>query len=718
MLFTQSAHARLQDAPPEPQQPANDPPASDEPAADPAAEPAAAPQSEPAAAPAAAPFQPKSEPPIAEPGNEDVPVFGPPSPNAQPAKADKPLPEPAKPEQPAAAPPPALPASVPEPVINAKGNWTFSAENCEISLALQAIAKARRMNLVMSPGVATAGVVSFRVYDLPFEQAFDAVLKAAGCVAYTEGNVTLVHTVAEEQKTKADAVKAADDQRKREDDQRKREDDQRKRDADAAKTAAQADQVMEPRIYTLQFLSATDAEAIIKPILTTDLGKVVPLGGVKAGYEPTLEDGGADTYAFTAKVMVFDTPAKQEQVAALIKDLDTAPKQVRVEATILTADLTDDTAFGLDISVVGNIDFASVAAPLAAFDNVFDGSVKPNPTATANASSLYPATKGQPNPTLKMGVITNDVAIFLQMLDQVVDSTVLARPTVTVLNRQKANVLVGERIAYLSTTQTQTSTTQEVKYLDVGVKLRFRPFVSPDGMVRLELAPEVSSARIKDIDAAGGGKATVPDELAQSLKTNVRVKSGQTIVLGGLFREITDTTNRQIPILGDIVPGAFSGAASQVKKQEIIFLITPTVIEDAQSYEQGEKEMKLVDAAKVGSRAGLLPFSQSHLMGAYEVQALEAWKKGDRSTALYWVDQALRMEKYAPSMLTLREAIRTDNKEQWQTSLDSLILLPPPILQDSGGKSPPTIEDLSKDVPPPVDDDFTRVPPRPMQNIP
>ena len=43
--------------------------------------------------------------------------------------------------------------------------------------------------------------------------------------------------------------------------------------------------------------------------------------------------------------------------------------------------------------------------------------------------------------------------------------------------------------------------TQEVKYLDVGVKLIFRPFVSPDGMVRLELAPQVSTARIKDIDA-------------------------------------------------------------------------------------------------------------------------------------------------------------------------------------------------------------------------
>jgi len=317
--------------------------------------------------------------------------------------------------------------------------------------------------------------------------------------------------------------------------------------------------------------------------------------------------------------------------------------------------------------------------------------------------------------------------VFLQMLDQVVDSTVVARPTVTVLNRQKAQVLIGERIAYLSTTQTQTSTTQEVKYLDVGVKLVFRPFVSPDGMVRIELAPEVSTARIKDIDAAGGSKATVPDEITQTLQTNVRVKSGQTIVLGGLFREQSTVTSRQIPGLGDLLPGAFSGASGQMKKQEIIFLITPTVVEDAQDYRDGERALAVADAAKVGARAGLLPFSESHLAGNYQLQALEAWKKGDRSTALYYVDQALRTQKASPSMLSLREAIRTDSKAGYRRELDAVDLLDPrqrepfngvplndTFKYSNGWVTPPTPQDLSKDVPPPVDDDYAPWNPLPV----
>jgi hypothetical protein len=320
--------------------------------------------------------------------------------------------------------------------------------------------------------------------------------------------------------------------------------------------------------------------------------------------------------------------------------------------------------------------------------------------------------------------------VFLQMLDQVVDSTVLARPTVTVLNRQRAQVLIGERIAYLSTTQTQTSTTQEVKYLDVGVKLIFRPFVSPDGMVRLELAPQVSSARTKNIDAAGGGKATVPDELSQELRTNVRVKSGQTIVLGGLFKEQSQVTSRQIPGLGDLVPGAFSGASAQMKKQEIIFLITPTVVEDAQDYKAGDVALQTAEAARVGARAGLLPFSESHLAGNYQVQALEAWKNGDRSTALYYADQALRTQKNSPSMITLREAIRTDRKDQFRTELDGIDLLDPlqrepqngiPLSDtfkySKGWVTPPKPEDLQKDIPAPVDDDYSPFDPLPLPDL-
>jgi type II secretory pathway component GspD/PulD (secretin) len=657
----------------------------------------------PTATPAKSDVPPAAAKP-ADPPASDEPksgVWGVPGPNAAQGGVSTPLAgpgSPGAPQAPAAQPPAPKPAAPARVDVTEDGRFSLSAQGIEVARLLELISIKARQNIVASDKV--TGLVTVNLYDVPLEEALNAVLNVNGLAWKREGDFIYVLTQSE-----------VDAQRGR-----------------------------EARVFTLQFLSAEDTIAFIKPVLS-EQGSAVALGKVEAGFEATVEDGGADSFAFAAKVMVNDYGENVARAAKLIEELDTPPKQVRVEATILTVDLTDDTAFGLDISVVGNIDFANVVGgPMGAFDAVRRNDLTtrgatPTPVttptpSTANAASLYPVAQGQPDPTAKIGVVTSDVAIFLQMLDEVTDSTVLARPTVTVLNRQRAQVLIGERIAYLSTTQTQTSTTQEVKYLDVGVKLRFRPFVSPDGMVRIELAPQVSTAKTKTIKAVGG-EATVPDELTQELRTNIRVKSGQTIVLGGLFRETSIVTNRQIPGLGDLIPGAFSGASGQMKKQEIIFLITPTVIEDAQDYREGEKALQVAEAAKVGARAGLLPFSESHLAGNYQVQAMEAWKKGDRSTALYYVDQALRTQKNSPSMIALREAIRTDRKAGYGHELDALELLDPRQREPQNGVplsdtfkyskgwvGPPTPADLAKDVPPPVDDDYRPYDPLPLPDRP
>jgi hypothetical protein len=320
---------------------------------------------------------------------------------------------------------------------------------------------------------------------------------------------------------------------------------------------------------------------------------------------------------------------------------------------------------------------------MAAFNGLKNNNLNSNGTypdpvpASASAASLFPATEA--DPTLKMGVLANDVAVFLQMLDQVKNTTVLARPSVTVLNRQKAQVNIGAKVGYLSTTQTQTSTTQEVQYIDTGIKLTFRAFISPDGMVRMELNPSIVGAEYKNVKSVTGsstGDVQIPNQTTQELRTNVRVKSGQTIVLGGLFREDAVTTNRQVPVLGDIAPGAFSGQADKTVRQEVIFLVTPTIVQDPKSDLDGDKALKVIDAVQAGARAGLLPFSHAQIGGHYQLQALDAWRSGDRERAGLYADQALRVAPNSPSMIQLREDIRADNSAPWRNKLDSLDLLP------------------------------------------
>jgi type IV pilus assembly protein PilQ len=207
-------------------------------------------------------------------------------------------------------------------VISHHGQHRNRAQAIDVSKLLELISIKARQNIVASDKV--KGQVTVNLYDVPLEDALNAVLNVNGLSWRREGDFIYVWTKGE-----------MDAQRKR-----------------------------EPHVYTLQFLSADDAIAFVKPVLTEG-GSAVALGKVDPGYQPTLENGGADSFAFAAKVMINDYPEVLERVTKLIEELDTPPKQVRVEATILTVDLTDDTAFGMDISVVGNVDFASVTAPLA-----------------------------------------------------------------------------------------------------------------------------------------------------------------------------------------------------------------------------------------------------------------------------------------------------------------------------------------------------------------
>ena len=202
--------------------------------------------------------------------------------------------------------------------------------------------------------------------------------------------------------------------------------------------------------------------------------------------------------------------------------------------------------------------------------------------------------------------------------------------------------------------------------LDTGIQLVFRPFISPDGMIRLELRPSVSSATLR----TDGGQS-VPDEITQQLMTNVRCRDGETIILGGLFRESTVITRNQVPFLGDIplIGGAFRGQDDQVEKEEIIFLLTPSIIPDERLWESGKDSLAIINSVRVGARSGLLPFSRDQITANYNRDALNAYRRGDLDRALYWTNLSLRTSKMQPEMLRLRENISDESESIWERDL-------------------------------------------------
>lgn len=508
------------------------------------------------------------------------------------------------------------------------GTIDLAVQDTDLAQVLQMLSIQTEKNIIASRNV--SGTVTANLYNVTFHEALESILRSNGLRYIEEGNFIYVYTQSE-----YDEILAA-----------------------SRRT--------ESRLYQLNYLSAADGNLLVTPLLSSS-GQVAALGTVEEGYQPGIDDGGADSYAYNARLVVNDYPDVLDEISSLLKEADTPPQQVLVEATILQTKLNEDNAFGVDFSVIGGLDFSDLTDPLNIVAGL-TGTLAALNDPIGGLQSTVGNTSG--TGTFKIGVLSNDVGAFLRLLDDVTDTTVLARPKILALNRQRAQVLVGTRIGYLSTTATQTTTTQTVEFLDTGVQLIFRPFISTDGTIRMELAPSVSEATLRQVSDQGGNLVTIPDEDTNEITTNVRVRDGKTIVLGGLFRESTQASRKQVPFFGDIplIGAAFQGQEDTIVRTEITFLITPTIVSDEALFRMGEDMLLHTHRTVVGARLGLLPFSRTFITTNYNLDAIAAFNEGDTERAMFFINNSLRMHPAQQDMIQLRQKITGDRLEFYERS--------------------------------------------------
>jgi len=512
----------------------------------------------------------------------------------------------------------------------------IAVKNEDIESVLEMLQLESERNIVLSKNV--TGKVSATIKNATFEEALEAILYPNGWNYVVQGNFIYVFTQEEYAQRQKALLKR------------------------------------EYKVVRLNYLNAEDAKSFVTMLLSKDGGEIQVNTPSK---EFTISDkvpAGKDDFALSATLVIYDYPENIEAVQVLLTQLDTKPSQVLIEATILQCSLNEANAFGVDFSLIADMDFTdfiNIGGPLSAANNLIRGG-----TGAANQGFTPPDNQGTAitsNPgnttgpgTFKAGIVTGDVSIFVRMLDQVTDTVVLSNPKVLALNRMPAHVLVGTRVGYLSTTATDTSTTQTVEFLDTGTQLYVRPFVSDDGNIRMELKPQVSIANIRNVTDAGGAAVTIPDEITQELTTNVNIRDGQTIVLGGLFSENSTFTRRQVPFLGDIpvVGAAFRGHDDATVRSEIIFMITPSIVSDASLAAAATQAEDDIDRIRAGTRQGLLPWSRERMTGGLNVEAERAAREGDTEKALYLLQRSLALNPHQPSVYQIREKI-TSEREVW-----------------------------------------------------
>jgi type IV pilus assembly protein PilQ len=478
--------------------------------------------------------------------------------------------------------------------------------NMPISDALQLLGVRYGKNIV--PTSKVSGNIAFtKLNNVSFEEAMSAILGEE--FEYQEqGNLIKVYTAGDNSKVKPDSSG------------------------------------MVCKVFTLYYITAAEAKKMVTPVMSSS-GKIE----ITTAAVTTMPDsdtiggvGGGDALAINDMMVVYDYPEQITQIEQIIAAIDIRPKQVLIEATIMTAALTDGTQFGIDWRNLKNVALELTPGAPDIFD--FYG------TDTKIGSSAL--TGG-----LSVGVVRDDVAVFIRAVEEITDVTILANPKILATNKQLGQVYIGTKVAYQSAvTQTDTSTTQTIEFLDTGTKLSFRPYIGNDGYIRMDIHPKDSSAVIRNI-----GTSSVPDETSAELVSNIIVKDGETIIIGGLFRNTVSNKKTQVPLLGNlpVVGTAFSSTADEGRREEVIVLLTPHIIGEP-SQTMGIERSEDVGRKISGAKKQLNPLNRMRLaQDSYEKGAVN-YAQGRNAAALKELESALELYPDYTEAIELKEKIYSE----------------------------------------------------------
>lgn len=157
-------------------------------------------------------------------------------------------------------------------------------------------------------------------------------------------------------------------------------------------------------------------------------------------------------------------------------------------------------------------------------------------------------------------------------------TNILANPRIRIRARETAKVMIGERLPNITTTLTSTGFSSEnIQYIDVGLKLEAQPFIYPDNEIVIKLALEVSSVGTQTTTKSGSSAYQIGTRTASTV---LRLKDGENQILAGLINDEDRTSATKLPGLGDIpiLGRLFGSQTDNGKKTEIVLSITPRLI--------------------------------------------------------------------------------------------------------------------------------------------
>ena len=431
---------------------------------------------------------------------------------------------------------------------------TLNFQDIEVRSVLQLIADFTSLNLVASDTV--GGNITLRLQNVPWDQALDLILKTKGLDKRKIGNVMLV--------------------------------------APADEIAAREKLELESSKQT-QDLAPTHTEFVqINYAKGSDLAKLITGGGEEGGGSGLLTSRGTVSVDERTNTLILqDTSAKIEEIRRLLNKLDVPVQQVLIEARVVIANSDFNKELGIrwgggkrhrngtssylaDDGTVTTLPFHDIALSgsgsevLGAWD-------------TNDGDPSYSITRPD-DLVVDLGVSNSQATSFalgffnrtgdlleleLSAVEADGQADIIATPKVLTADQQPARIASGTEIPYQEASSSGASTTS---FKEAVLSLDVTPHITPDGRVIMEL--KVNQ------DSVGKVYNNVPSIDTNKIETRVLVNDGETVVLGGVFRNNTVSSVAKTPFFGDlpIVGALFRHTQRSDEKQELLVFITPKLV--------------------------------------------------------------------------------------------------------------------------------------------
>ena len=264
-------------------------------------------------------------------------------------------------------------------------------------------------------------------------------------------------------------------------------------------------------------------------------------------------------------IIVTDIPIIVEEIAKYLNRLDIEPRQVLIEAEIVEVTLDKDTQLGVNWK---KFEFEMIESP-----------ERPAMAYTGDLTTDF----SLGNTGLNLNVFEQNTDVILNALTDKTDINLLSGPSIVTMDHQEATINVGEKVPYIVTRIEDQVAVQSVQWEEVGVKLTVTPHISPNNTVTMDIHPEVSEVKSETVQG-------YPRIATREATTQVLVRDGQTIVIGGMIKDKKTKTVFRIPIIGSLplIGILFRKTITVINKIELVILITPHILKEGKVKEEAK----------------------------------------------------------------------------------------------------------------------------------